>query len=113
MAVIIGSDAWPGGVPSLGATLVHRYLTHIKRNHVSPDGILDENAVFGDMIKWASSEASYPKGTSADSRFSEEAIRILVDAILYEPVNARVSNHYDKGHISLSEPKWQYILGSK
>ena len=101
--MIIDSDTWPGGVPGLGATKVHRQLAHMKG--VSPTKTLDEDLVFNGMLKWAVDTAHYQKGTPAKCRFSEEPIRILVDAIIYEPVNRRVTNLYENDGTSLSNPK--------
>ena len=55
----------------------------------------------------------HPKDTPLNCCSNKDAIRILVDTIIYEPINQKAAaNRYDKGGSHSNRHPWQYITGS-
>ena len=76
LAVIIGSDAWPSGVPGLGQGKVADYLNSLVADYLdgAEDAVKDDKEMYAKVIKWAAEKAKHLKGTPTNRRFNEDVL---------------------------------------
>ena len=76
LAVIIGSGAWPSGVPGLGQGKVADYLNSLVADYLdgAEDAVKDDKEMYAKVIKWAAEKAKHLKGIPTNRRFNEDVL---------------------------------------